>query len=162
MLETQPRDIPAGRGADAASLAYRISLGKDRRMGPPLLLTRKTRTRDLGVAGPAAVLEAAYRSGRQVTLSGKLAGERVYLGRLESGYNDGATVRRVGLDYTTTHPEHGEIAVYYIDTTRLEDAPKLAAAHRAHTGAITRRAMQAEARAQADEDRAAAPAEDGA
>jgi hypothetical protein len=102
---------------------------------PPIVVTSKTRTTGapLAVLGPADTLRAAFEDGSQVTLDGKFAGERVYLGHRRQTYVDDAiTLETLGLDHVvgeTPRFPGVEIAAYLLDVTRLADAPTLAAAH---------------------------------
>lgn len=152
----------AGRWViDTASLAHRIAIGqrKIRVTQPPIHLTSRTTIvpGHPGAVGPVNVLRAAYETGQQVTLDGKFAGERVYLGHSRQTYGDaGITLETIGLDR-----ELGEApgfpgvqaAVYLVDLTRLDDAPQLAAMVRQVEGRTTARAAAAEQRAADEEDR---------
>lgn len=141
---------------DAASLTARIRIGQRKaRMTdqPTFLLTSKTtRVRGhLGAGGPSNTLRAAYEAGQPITLGGSYAGERVYLGHTRQTYGDhGVTLETVGLDRELT--VRGEAhAIYLIDLTRLDNAPKLAALVRAEDARRSAIAHAAEQRA-AEED----------
>jgi len=115
---------------DAASLTHRIHLGRKTVPDAPVYLTSKTRRvrGHIAAVGPAAQLKAAFENGTPVTLSGKHAGERVYLGHRQQTYGDyGITLETIGEDNTWTAPDGREAATYLIDFTRLDDAPRLAA-----------------------------------
>lgn len=134
-------------------------------MNVPTTLTNKLRTLGAEVAavGDADVLKAAFDAGTQVTLDGKFAGERVYLGyRHQVMGDDGVTVERVGLDQilgeSPKFPGH-TIAVYCIDVTRLDDAPRLAELARKARNASMDRAARVEARVEAEDQRLSRPAE---
>ncbi|MFJ4774720.1 hypothetical protein ACIP88_37440 [Streptomyces uncialis] len=125
-----------------ASLARRIAIGAMRR-------TRKARP-----VTDAAALEAVFRAGTPVTLSGKFAGERVHLGHTHQVH--GVTLRTTGLDRILgTAPGHpgGEYAVCLVDLTRLDQAPRLAALAAQVQSRRNARAWAAEQRAADEENR---------
>lgn len=125
----------------------------------PIYLTNKTVKvpGHIAAVGPTAQLAAAYHAGTPVTLSGKYGGERVYLGHTQQIYgDDGITVETIGEDDTWTH-EGQEIAAYLIDFKRLNDAPRLAALVEKVTNRRLQRAMELDARAQAEEAELARP-----
>lgn len=114
---------------------------------------------ELAVAGDADILQAAFEANEQITLDGKFTGERVYLGYRHQKYNlvaDAVRLETTGLDKMIGEhekfPGH-TIAAYCIDTNRLDDAPKLAAAVARARGACLRSSLASDARAQAEEDR---------
>jgi hypothetical protein len=123
---------------------------------PPLTLTKAaTLGADIAVIGDATRLKVAFEAGTQITLDGKLAGERVYLGYLHQVMGDGdVTVERVGLDRmigeVAKFPGH-TIAAYCVDLSRLDDAPTLAAKVSETNGQQMRSYLQREARAEAKE-----------
>lgn len=149
---------------DAASLAHRIAIAalKTRKATvteQPIHLTSRTKKirGAIGAVGPADTLKAAFKTGQPLTLSGKFAGETVYLGHTRQTYGDfGITLETVGLDR-----ELGEApgfpgvqaAVYLIDQDRLDGAPRLAALIREEEGRAAAAAWEAERRAAADERR---------
>ncbi|OKH91518.1 hypothetical protein [Streptomyces uncialis] len=155
----------AGRWAiDTASLARRIAIGARRhtRKAPsmteaPLTLTSKTTsvTGHIGVIGPADVLEAAFRAGTAVTLSGKFAGERVHLGHTRQIYDDGIILQTIGLDRTLGNScgRTGVHAIYLVNFERLDEAPRLAALIARVEARRTARAWAAEQRAADEENR---------
>jgi hypothetical protein len=129
---------------------------------PPIIPTNKVRT-TLGapaaVLGDADHLAAAFQAGTPVTLGGKLAGERVYLGFRHQTFDaraDGVTTVTTGLDHilgeSPNYPGH-TIAAFLVDPTRLDDAPRLAEMIAKSRNAATARALAADLRAQAEEDR---------
>jgi hypothetical protein len=126
---------------------------------PPITLTSKTRRirGHIGAIGPADTLKAAFETGQPITLNGKHEGEQVYLGHSRQTYGDyGITLETIGLDY-----EIGEtpkypgvlVAVYLIDLTRLDGAPRLAELVRRVEGERLQRIAEAEQRAAEEEDR---------
>jgi hypothetical protein len=128
----------------------------------PFIPTNKVRT---SIGAPAAVLgdvdqlTAAFQAGTPVTLGGKLAGERVYLGFRHQTFDaraDGVTTVTVGLDHilgeSPKFPGH-TIAAFLVDPTRLDGAPRLAEMIAKSRNAATARAVAADLRAQAEEDR---------
>lgn len=128
---------------------------------PPISLTNKVHTTGARIAamGDADQLKAAYEAGEQVTLGGKLAGERVYLGYRRQTFDldsDGVTVETIGLDRmfgeSPKYPGH-IIASYCVDLTRLDDAPTLAALAAKDRNLVAARAAAAEARAQEEDER---------
>lgn len=147
----------AGRWViDAASLTHRINIGqrKTPMTNPPtfLLTSKTTRVQGhLGAGGPASTLRTAYTTGQPITLGGTFTGERVYLGHTRQTYGDhGVTLETTGLDRELT--VRGEShAIYLIDLTRLNNAPKIAALVRAENARRSAIAHAAEQRA-ADED----------
>lgn len=156
----------AGRWViDAASLAHRIAIGQRRARKAqvmsqlPIHLTSKTRQTygHVGAVGPADVLKAAFESRTPVTLSGKFAGERVYLGHTRQTYGDyGITLETIGLDYELgDSPQFPGVrgAVYLVDLTRLDDAPRLAALVAKTEAETTAAAVEAERRAAEEEHR---------
>lgn len=133
----------------------------------PITLTTKTRTPGLELAayGDQAELAQAFESGAQVTLAGKVAGERVYLGHTRQTYDDGISLETIGLDHilgeSPKYPGH-VIAAYAIDMSRLQDAPTLAALKAAADAKAAAAAAATEARIAEEDARLEAPAEDGA
>ncbi|MFI9463741.1 hypothetical protein [Streptomyces xiamenensis] len=126
---------------------------------PPITLTSHTRQvrGHVGVVGAAAVLKSAYEAGQQVTLTGKYEGERVYLGHSRQTYGDyGITMETIGLDRELPdgHRDYPGVpcAVYLLDTERLEGAPRLREYIYQAEAESRIQAMEAEARAQRDED----------
>ncbi|WP_432051843.1 hypothetical protein [Streptomyces xiamenensis] len=153
----------AGRWViEAASLARRIAIGQERRRMtelPPINLTSHTRQvrGHIGVVGAAAVLKSAYEAGQQVTLAGKYAGERVYLGHSRQTYGDyGITMETIGCDRELPdgHRDYPGVpcAVYLLDMSRLDEAPRLAAYIAEVRGEEIRLAAEAEERAARAED----------
>lgn len=144
---------------DSASLARRITIGTWRTpVATPNLITNKTSTPGaLGVIGVTEDLRAAYASRRPITLGGKFAGERVYLGHTRQTYgSDGVTLETLGLDHDLGEAPKMpgvHVSVYLIDQTRLDDAPQLAAAIARTRARTTAAALAAEERAQAEDDR---------
>lgn len=143
------------------SLNHRITIGARRKNmtqpKPPIHLTSRTRRirGHIGAVGDGAILRAAFETGQPVTLDGKFAGEQVYLGHSRQTYGDyGITMETIGLDYETG-PVKGypgvEGAVYLIDFTRLEAAPRIAAMVAEVEERETAAALEAERRA-AEED----------
>ena len=125
---------------------------------PPLHLTKaRTLGAEIAVIGDAQQLHAAFAAGEPVTLDGKLAGERVYLGYRHQIMGDGGiTVETVGLDHTIGEvdrfPGH-TIAAYCVDLTRLNDAPRLAEqAARVHNQRLRRVAGMEQRLEQEDRD----------
>lgn len=121
----------AGRWViDAASLAHRIAIGAMRaRKAKPMTATGtivQTKRSAYGVRGDADSLAAAYEAGAPVIpTNGPYAKDRLYLGRTRETYGDyGRTLETLALAYTKADGQ----AVYYIDTTRLDEAPAFAAA----------------------------------
>lgn len=151
----------AGRWViDTASLAHRITIGQ--RKAPvtiPIHVTSRTTTipGQPGAVGPEAVLRTAFEAGTQITLGGRWEGERVYLGRERQTYGDhGITLERVGLDRhigQVAKLPGVEVAVYLIDTSRLEGAPLLAAQVAETETKRLAAYVAAEQRAQDEEDR---------
>lgn len=157
----------AGRWAiDAASLARRIAIGamRTRKQATvtdttPLYLTSNTRSvrGHIGVVGSLDILKAAFEAGETVTLTGKFDGERVYLGHTRQTYGDyGITMETIGLDAELGEsPKFPVIigAVYLIDLTRLDNAPRLATlVHEAEEKQFAA-AAEAEQRAADEENR---------
>lgn len=134
---------------------------------PPIVLTAKVQTTgaDVAVLGDADQLKTAFETGQPVTLSGKHAGETVYLGHTHQTYDDGITTETIGLDRvigeTPRFPGH-TIAAYLVDMTRLDGAPKLADLHRKASAARLSNAVKTEAHADAEDARLDNLAEDGA
>lgn len=134
---------------------------------PPIVLTAKVQTTgaDIAALGDADQLKTAFETGQPVTLSGKHAGEAVYLGHTRQTYDDGIALETIGLDrvigVTPRFPGH-TIAAYLVDMTRLDAAPKLAELKRHADAARLDAALKAEARIEAEDDRLDKPAEDGA
>jgi excisionase family DNA binding protein len=124
----------------------------------PITLSTRTGTRGapLAAVGDADELRTAFETGTQITLSGKCAGERIYLGHTRQTYNDGITLETIGLDRTLgespKYPGH-TIAAYLVDMTRLDDAPTLAALKAKHDADTAAAAMEADARAEREERR---------
>jgi len=150
----------AGRWViDASSLTRRIHLGAQRRtrkatrMDMPIVLTSRT-TRvpgHIGAVGPAEVLKAAFENREPVTLSGKFAGEVVYLGHRRQTYGDyGITLKTIGEDRTWQHNGR-TLAVYLVDLDRLDQAPRLAQIVAEAEARAYAEAAEAEARAAAEE-----------
>lgn len=79
-----------------------------------------------GIRGNATELAAAYEADTPVIpTNGPYAQDRLYLGRTRETYGDyGRTLETVALAYTKADGQ----AVYYIDTSRLDEAPAFAAA----------------------------------
>ncbi|MEC4016058.1 hypothetical protein [Streptomyces sp. H27-D2] len=125
----------------------------------PIHLTSKTTSihGHIGAIGDASILRAAFTAGAPITLDGKFAGERVYLGHTRQIYGDyGITLETLGLDRELGEsPAHPGVqgAVYLIDLTRLDDAPRLAALVRETETKTYRAAAAAEQRAAEAEDR---------
>lgn len=113
----------------------------------------------IAVLGDAEALKGAFETDSQVTLNGKYEGERVYLGYRHQTHNldaDGARMETTGLDRMIGGHEKFPgvtIAAYCIDTTRLDDAPKVANAVAQLKNAALRSTMATEARAQAEDER---------
>jgi hypothetical protein len=147
---------------DAASLAHRITIGTWRTAmtepKPPIHLTSKTRRiRDhIGAVGDITVLRAAFKNGQPVTLDGKFAGEQVYLGHTRQTYDDGISLETIAFDYET-----GAVkgfpgitgAVYLIDLSRLDRAPRVAAIVAEANARTAKAAQEAEMRARAEDAR---------
>lgn len=121
----------AGRWViDTTSLARRIAIGAMRaRKVQPMTATGTItlmRNGSYGIRGNADVLAAAYEAGSPVApTNGPYAADRLYLGSTRETYGDyGRTLETLSLAYTK---DDGQ-AVYYIDTTRLAEAPAFAAA----------------------------------
>lgn len=157
----------AGRWVvEARSLARRITLGKAA-VNPPFTLTNKVKTSgaDLAVLGDADQLKTAYETGAPITLDGKHAGEVVYLGHARLSYDDAPTAERIGLDHvlgeSPKFPGH-TIAAYLVDMNRLDGAPRLAELKRKVNAARLARAVKAETRIAAEDERLENLAEDGA
>jgi len=146
---------------------YSLTLYAVGMSNPPITLTANVRTpgADIAALGDADELKTAYETGQPVTLAGKHAGEIVYLGHVRPTYDDAISAERVGLDRTLGEspkfPGH-TIAAYLVDMTRLDGAPKLAELHRKATAARLGNAVQAQARADAEDERLDNLAEDGA
>jgi|SRR5579875_876404 len=125
---------------------------------PPITLTRRVRDPQadgLGVIGPRTILEAAFRTRTPVTIEGTspYAGERVYLGATR---RDHWGLTRKGMDYSLgSAPRYPgtEIAVYLIDWTRMEEAPRLAADHERTVNRILDQYLRAEVAADEEERR---------
>lgn len=133
-------------------------------MDAPLVLTSKTRTpgAPLAVVGPADVLAAAFEAGTPVTLSGKMAGETVYLGITRQTRGDSVVgIETIGLDRAWTH-EGVDVAVYLVDMTRLEQAPQIAQLHARAQAAANERLIEQQRRVDAEDERLDNLAEDGA
>jgi hypothetical protein len=155
----------AGRWViDTASLAHRIAIGARRTRKAampdiPITLTSRTRRHrgHIGAVGPADTLRSAFETGQPITLSGKFAGEQVYLGHTRQTYGDyGITLETLGLDQELgENPRHPGVAgaVYLVDLTRLDAAPRLAQLVREAEDKTSAAAMEAERRAAAEEDR---------
>lgn len=151
----------AGRWViDAASLARRIEIGR-KGMDAPIHLSSKRVPGMIVAVGSASTLAAAYSDGAPVTLAGRFAGERVYLGHTRQTWDDGVTVETLGQAGETWTHEGMEIAAYHLDLTRLQEAPRLAELVRQVENRRTARAMDAEVRAAAKE-RELEQSEDGA
>lgn len=131
---------------------------------PPKMITDKVKTLGAtwGVMGDQDALQAAFENDEPVTLAGKLDGEVVYLGYSHEVWGK---IERVGLDRVrgegTNFPGH-IIAVYLLDETRLDGAPKLADVVQKSRGASLMRAAELEERLQAEEDCLEHDSEDGA
>jgi hypothetical protein len=149
---------------DTASLAHRIAIAAMRtRKAPvtkyPIRVTGHTRKipGSIGAVGPADTLKAAFEAGQPLTLSGKFAGETVYLGHTRQTYGDyGITLETIGLDYAlgeTPDLPGVQGAVYLIDQTRLDAAPRLAAVIQAERERTDAAAFEAERRAAEEERR---------
>lgn len=119
----------------------------------------------LGVVGDAAALAAAYRDGAPVVIGGgRCDGDTVYLGHTAMVYDGGAdavVAKTTGLHHVWTHAQLGEIAEYYIDETRLDQAPKTAEALAQIRGRAVRRLMAADERIAAEDARIAALDQEG-
>lgn len=84
---------------------------------------------------PADVIRAALRGAQPLHLNrGKVAGDVIYLApRVEQVWRDDAvTAETSDIARTAQHPEHGEVLCAYVDMTRLDAAPQLAAIDHAH------------------------------
>lgn len=133
----------------------------------PVTLTPKVKTpgADVAALGDINVLTAAFEAGTPITLTGKHAGEVVYLGHTRQTYDDGISRETVGLDRiwgeSPKFPGH-TIAAFLIDMTRLDGAPKLAALARKASAARLANAVKVSARVEAEDDRLENLAEDGA
>lgn len=120
----------AGRWiVDATSLAHRIAIGAmhaRKKAKAVFHLDRSTSWRTPGAftaTGPADELRAAFESGEAITLAGDFEGDRVHLGITGETYGDyGRTLETIG-----EQARDGETATYVIDSSRLGDAPRLAA-----------------------------------
>jgi hypothetical protein len=158
----------AGRWViEAASLLRRIALGKKKTVSLPFNITTKVKTpgADIAVLGEADALKAAYETGAPITLTGKLAGEVVYLGHTRQTYDDGIRLEKVGLDRIWGEsPKHPgvTVAAYLVDMTRLDGAPTLAALKKKVDVERLAATVRAEARAEAEDERLENLAEDGA
>ncbi len=132
-------------------------------MDTPLVLTSKTRTlgAPLAVVGPAEILAAAFEAGTPVTLSGKMAGEVVYLGFTRYAADSMLRRETIGVDHEWEH-QGMQVAAYLVDMTRLEQAPRLAELHARAQAAKTERLIEQERRVQAEDERLDNLAEDGA
>lgn len=132
-------------------------------MDAPLVLTSKTQTlgAPLAVVGPADILAAAFEAGAPVTLSGKMAGQVVYLGHKRYAADSVRRLETVGCDRQWEH-EGRQIAAYLVDMTRLDDAPRLAELHARAQAAKTGRLVEQQRRADAEDQRLDNLAEDGA
>lgn len=135
---------------------------------PPITLTNKTGNphAPVGVMGDIDQLRAAYDADQPVTLSGKLAGETVYLGhRRQVMGDDGITVERLGMvrevGPVAKFPGH-TIAVFYADLSRLDGAPTLAEMRRNQLNAQARHEAEVMARVAEEDERLENLAEDGA
>ena len=134
---------------------------------PPIVLTAKVQTpgADIAAIGDADQLKAAFEAGQPVTLSGKHAGETVYLGHSRQTYDDGIAMETLGLDRvigeTPKFPGH-TIAAYLVDMTRLDGAPRLAELKRQADAARLANALKTETRIKAEDARLENLAEDGA
>jgi hypothetical protein len=108
---------------DPDSLSRRIDLGRPRTAEAHAVLTRNGL---LIACGPQRALDTAFNTGRPVHIvSGKCAGDTVYLGLERRTYGDyGITLQTTGL----VGEYEGGDAGYAIDTARLAGAPALTAA----------------------------------
>ncbi|WP_141576104.1 helix-turn-helix domain-containing protein [Actinomadura sp. WMMA1423] len=153
----------AGRWTiDAASLIRRIEIGRKGAMEAPIHLSSKRVPGMLVAVGSASTLASAYSNGTPVTLAGKFAGERVYLGHTRQTWDDGVTVETLGRAGETWTHEGMQIAAYHLDLTRLQEAPRLAELVRQVENRRIQRAMDVEARAAAKEHELEHGSEDGA
>jgi len=115
---------------DTASLAARIAIGAMRaRKAKPMTATGTIiQMQDglFGIRGDATTLAAAFETGTSVTpANAPYSGDRIYLGLTRETWGDyGRTLETKSLAYTK---DDGQ-AVYYIDTTRLSEAPAFASA----------------------------------
>jgi hypothetical protein len=78
--------------------------------------------------GPKAIVEAALRGTAPLTLTQKaVEGDIVYLApKVERVWRDDAiTTAHTDIADEFTHPEFGDILAAYIDTDRMESAPRL-------------------------------------
>lgn len=132
-------------------------------MDAPLVLTSKTRTEGapLAVVGPADTLAAAYKAGTPVTLSGKMAGQTVYLGHRRHAADSVLRTETIGCDREWDH-QGMRVAAYLVDMTRLGDAPRIAELHARARAARTERLIEQDRRVQAEDERLDNLAEDGA
>ena len=87
----------------------------------------------LVVAAPADIVNAALNGAAPLTITGTRAtGDTVWLAPLsrEVWADDAVTIQAGAIARTIQHPEHGEVLYAYVDTTRLDQAPHLAASER--------------------------------
>lgn len=79
-----------------------------------------------GIRGNADALATAYEAGTPITPTNPpYRQDKLYIGRTRETYGDyGRTLETVGLAYTK---DNGEV-VYYLDTSRLGEAPAFRAA----------------------------------
>jgi len=132
-------------------------------METALVLTSKTRTlgAPLAVVGPADILAATFEAGTPVTLSGKMAGEIVYLGHRRYAADSVARLETVGMDREWDH-QGMRVAAYLVDMTRLDEAPRIAELHAQAQAAKTARLIEQQRRVDAEDERLDNLAEDGA
>jgi hypothetical protein len=132
-------------------------------MDAPLVLTSKTHTEGapLAVIGPAETLAAAFEAGAPVTLSGKMAGQTVYLGHRRYAADSVLRMETVGCDRVWDH-QGMRVAAYLVDMTRLDQAPRIAELHARAQTARTERLIEQDRRVQAEDERLDNLAEDGA
>lgn len=133
-------------------------------MEAPLVLTGKTRTLGaaLAVIGPADVLKDAFDAGTPVTLTGKMAGEVVYLGHKRYAADSVLRLETVGPDREPWEHDGTMIAAYLVDMTRLDDAPRLAELHAQAQAVQNARLIEQQRRIDAEDQRLDNLAEDGA
>lgn len=133
----------------------------------PFNITNKVKTlgADLAVMGEAGALKTAFETGAPITLTGKLAGEVVYLGHTRQAYDDGITTETIGLDRVLGESSRFPgviVAAYLVDMTRLDGAPTLASTKRKVDAARLRNLVALEQRVEAEDERLENLAEDGA
>ncbi|MEO3856268.1 hypothetical protein [Acrocarpospora sp. B8E8] len=119
----------------------------------------------IAVMGEQSALQAACESGAPITLTGKLAGEVVYLGHAWHGYDEGTTREVMGLDHVIGEsPRYPGVVVatYLVDMSRLEGAPTLLKLKRQTDADRMRAAVKLETRAEEEDDALDRLAEDGA